>query len=434
MSDLTAVSLFAGIGGFDLALHKAGVHVAAAVELDPDCRGVLARHFPKTTLFDDVRKVTGGQIRAAGFVSERGIMAGGWPCQDLSIAGRRSGLGGARSGLFWEIVRLAGELRPRWLLLENVDDLLSSACPCPGDGSCVDNGRSVQCGKLFRDQWQPGVQHNPPGGVCRGGCMAVHGGAMGAVVGALEQLGYGLCWRVLDAQYAGVPQRRERLFFAGCLGDGAAPVQVLLEPESCEGDFAARGPAGQGHPRRAPGGAGGPGAVASTLQGGGRRGHRIDAEGAAGGHLVALPFALRGREDGSNIECGQPGPPAFTLRTPGGGSSHPMIAAFSENQRGEVLETSYSRQLTTGGGKPGQGYGAVRQGTAVRRLTPLERERLQGLPDDWTRWKLKDGRLVEQSDSARDRQTGNAVAVPVVAWITRRIAAVEAVSEARGAA
>ena len=251
MNGLTAVSLFAGVGGFDEALRRTGAHVAAAVEIDPECRGVLARHFPRTALFDDVRKVTGDQIRAAGFVPERGIMAGGWPCQDLSIAGRRSGLGGARSGLFWEVVRLAAELRPRWLLLENVDDLLSSACPCPGDGTCVGNGRSVRCGKLFRDQWQPGVQHNPPGGACRGGCMDVHGGAMGAVVGALEQLGYGLCWRVLDAQYAGVPQRRQRLFFVGCLGDGAAPVEVLLEPESSEGDFAARSETRPGRfPRR----------------------------------------------------------------------------------------------------------------------------------------------------------------------------------------
>jgi DNA (cytosine-5)-methyltransferase 1 len=89
----------------------------------------------------------------------------------------------------------------------------------------------------------------------------------------------------------------------------------------------------------------------------------------------------------------------------------------SENQRGEVLETPYSRQLTTGGGKPGQGYGAVRQDTDVRRLTPRECERLQGFPDDWT---------AGQSDAARYRQLGNAVAVPVAAWITARLTAREA--------
>ena len=91
----------------------------------------------------------------------------------------------------------------------------------------------------------------------------------------------------------------------------------------------------------------------------------------------------------------------------------------------------------TGGSKARLGYGeiptslsctqatGVQLASGVRRLTPKERERLQGFPDDWTRWRLQGGRMVEQSDSARDRQTGNSVAVPVVAWITRRIAAVE---------
>lgn len=106
----------------------------------------------------------------------------------------------------------------------------------------------------------------------------------------------------------------------------------------------------------------------------------------------------------------------------------PDVAGVSENQRGEVLETPYSRQLTTGGGKPGQGYGAVRQDAAVRRLTPMECERLQGFPDDWTRW-LDDG--TEQSDSARYRRCGNAVAVPVVQWIADGVVAVD---RARGGA
>ncbi len=456
MSDLTAVSLFAGIGGIDRALKLAGVHVAAAVEIDPDCRGVLACHFPETALFNDVTEVTGDQLRAAGFVPGRGILAGGFPCQDLSVAGRRAGLAGARSGLFWHIMRLADDLRPRWLLLENVPGLLSAVCSCPGDGTCAANGRAVRCGAVEkrsgRPVFVPGTPHTPDGGTCAGGCMERHGGAMGTVLGALGERGYGFAYRVLDAQFFGVPQRRERVFIVGCLGNRAAPVQVLHEPESSERDHAAGRRPGQGTSAAAGGG------VVSTLQGGGRRGYRIDAEGAAGGHLVAVPVALRGREGGSAIESGEPGDPMFTLRTPGGGSSHPMVAmAFnpqtggskarlgygemptalsctqstgvvygvSENQRGEVLETPYLHQLTTGGGKPGQGYGAIRQGMAVRRLTPLERERLQGFPDDWTRWRIQDGRLVEQSDSARDRQTGNAVAVPVAAWITRRIAAVE---------
>src|SRR5580693_5517383 len=89
---LTAVSLFAGIGGFDLAFERAGVEVAAAVEIDPACRAVLARRFPQTTLFPDVSEVTGDQLRTAGLVPGRGILAAGWPCQGNSVAGHRRGM------------------------------------------------------------------------------------------------------------------------------------------------------------------------------------------------------------------------------------------------------------------------------------------------------------------------------------------------------
>lgn len=96
--------------------------------------------------------------------------------------------------------------------------------------------------------------------------------------------------------------------------------------------------------------------------------------------------------------------------------SPPPVVAFSENQRGEVVESEAAHQLTTGGGKPGQGYPAVREGMQVRRLTPLECERLQGFPDGWT---------AELNDGARYRTLGNAVAVPVAHWIGKRMKEVE---------
>jgi DNA (cytosine-5)-methyltransferase 1 len=204
MTDLTAVSLFAGVGGFDLALQRAGVRVTAAVEIDPKARAVLAHHFPDTVLFSDVQEVTGHELRATGFIPERGIITGGFPCQDLSVAGRREGLAGARSGLFWEIVRLLDDLAPRWVVLENVPGLLSS------------NG----------------------------------GRDMGTVVGALADLGYGWTYRVLDAQHFGVPQRRRRVFIVAGRHLGApdltGPASVLLEPESVRGHLASSHTAGQG--------------------------------------------------------------------------------------------------------------------------------------------------------------------------------------------
>jgi DNA (cytosine-5)-methyltransferase 1 len=526
---LTAVSLFAGIEGFGLALERCGVNVTVSVEIDAECRGVIGRHFPGAKLFDDVRKVTANDLRAAGFVPARGILTGGFPCQDLSIAGRRAGLGGARSGLFWEIVRLADELSPRWLILENVPGLLSAVCSCPGDETCMDNGRAVRCGEYRtvpgesdaheRRRWFAHVPHTPKGGACPGGCMELHGGAMGTVLGALGNIGYGFAYRVLDAQFFGVPQRRERVFIVGCLGDWAAPVEILLDPEGCERNPAARGQAGADVAGTLGSRAGGSrttdldghGAyIAATLQAGSNgRGHRIDAEGAAGGHLIPMAYAVQDcrfmdkamnglgvsgdgapsytldttgvqsvaytlRSEGHDASDDGPGrqtlipvaatltsgahshgvsdpgrrseddvnlvaePMAFNPQTGGNfrlGYGHKPTAlsctqttgvAFSENQRGELVETPTAHQLTTGGGKPGQGYPAVRTATAVRRLTPLERERLQGFPDDWTRWRLDaSGNEVEQSDSARDRQTGNAVAVPVVEWIASRLVAAD---------
>ena len=136
--ELTHVDLFAGIGGFSVGFGRAGVNTVAAVEVDPYCRNVLTRRFPSVQIFNDVREVAGDQLRRAGFVPDSGVVTGGFPCQDLSCAGRGAGLGGERSALFWEIVRLLGELRPKWFVLENVPRLLSCllyTSPSPRDRS-----------------------------------------------------------------------------------------------------------------------------------------------------------------------------------------------------------------------------------------------------------------------------------------------------------
>jgi DNA-cytosine methyltransferase len=183
----TGVSLFAGIGGFDLAMERAGINVVATVEWDKHAQSVLARRFPNTKLYGDITGVTGEQLISAGFDPANGIITGGFPCQDLSVAGRRAGLSGSRSGLFWEICRLLDETKAQNFILENVPGLLSS-----------NEGRD-----------------------------------MGTVIRALEERGYSVAWRVLDAQHFGVAQRRRRVFIVGNLGDDwRTPAEILSIGES----------------------------------------------------------------------------------------------------------------------------------------------------------------------------------------------------------
>jgi DNA (cytosine-5)-methyltransferase 1 len=284
------VSLFDGIGGFPEAFRRVGVRTAVIVEIDKQAAGVAAGHFPDAAHFADIRKVTGADLLAAGFDPRTGRISAGFPCQDLSLAGRRAGLDGARSGLYFEIMRLVDEIqqltgvRPRWLVLENVPGLLSSVCPCPGGGIC--GKRNTACAN---------GPHTVPGGACgrrrggdRGRCVEIHGGAMGAVLGELAQRGYGYAYRVLDAQHFGVPQRRRRVVIVANSRDWHAPAEVLLEPQSSGGDSAPGRAQAARTARvlaRSAALAGG-GGTAPTIQGGGRRGYRVDAETAAGGGLV----------------------------------------------------------------------------------------------------------------------------------------------------
>ena len=188
---LTGVSLFAGVGGFDLAMQRKGVKVVASVEIDSKCNEVLAKHFPEATQFTDVTTVKGEDLINVGFNPSKGIITGGFPCQDLSVAGKRAGLAGERSGLFWEIARLVEETQTEYFLIENVPGLLTS-----------NKGRDF-----------------------------------GVVVGTMADLGYSLGWRVLDAQHFGVPQRRRRVFIVGRrTTDGTSIAEVLFKSNSLRGD------------------------------------------------------------------------------------------------------------------------------------------------------------------------------------------------------
>ena len=154
-------SFFAGIGGFDLGFQQAGLSPVFHCEIDPYCQVILKRHWPEVPLHGDITTLS------ASSVPDSDLWCGGWPCQDLSNANsQRAGLGGSRSGLFFDFVRLAEERKPKWLVLENVSGLLSA------DG----------------------------------------GTAFERVTDELEKIGYVGIWFTCNLLDAGHPQNRERVF------------------------------------------------------------------------------------------------------------------------------------------------------------------------------------------------------------------------------
>ena len=292
-------SLFTGIGGFDLAAERAGMEIAWQSEIDPYASKVLARHWPDTPNLGDIHGVADEAGRNVD------LLVGGFPCQSYSVAGGRGGLADDRGALWWEFHRLIREGQPAWVVGENVPGLLSSA-----------GGRDFA-----------------------------------TIIRSLVQLGYGVVWRVLDAQYFGVAQRRRRVFIVGHSGGRPRP-EVLALAEGLSGDSA------PGRSERT---------VASALtvnSAGGGGG--VDDNTAQANHLVTVG---------------------------------PLTSGMWRGPRG--TEAVDSKHL-------------VESKVGVRRLTPLETERLQGFPDGWTD-------IPGMSDRQRYRQTGNAVAVPVAEWIMRQM-------------
>jgi len=127
---LKSLDLFAGIGGFTLGFERAGIQTVAHCEIEPYPRKVLAERWPDVVSYDDVRTLTAARIHADGLAPN--LICGGFPCQDLSVSGRLAGMDGTRSGLWSEIARLIGELRPHYAVMENVANLLSGPASDPG--------------------------------------------------------------------------------------------------------------------------------------------------------------------------------------------------------------------------------------------------------------------------------------------------------------
>jgi DNA (cytosine-5)-methyltransferase 1 len=336
---MKVLSLFSGIGGFDLGFQRAGMEVVGMCEIDKHAQKILQRRFPDATLHTDVRKVS---------YERRSIdlICGGFPCQDLSVAGKRRGLDGERSGLWFEFARIIDEAEPAWVVIENVPGLFSS------------NG----------------------------------GHDFAVIVDWLAQRGYGVGWRVLDAQGFGLAQRRKRVFIVASFGSPRG-CTVLLEPEGLQ-----RNPKPSRAPRQGDTGAtqvGTRDGIARTITT-----HEGCTQFYDYSTLLPTWHATTDVSPTLRAEAKQ------SLMT-GDVNINAGLAIGINGQHGQwtpLFEQSHALSTTK--------VEQVASCIGVRRLTPTECERLQGFPDGWT-----DG----QADTQRYKQLGNAVAVPVAEWIGRRI-------------
>ena len=423
------LSVCSGIEAASVAWEPLGWEPVALSEIEPFPAAVLKHRWPKTPNLGDMTKYEQWNI-PSGSVD---LLVGGTPCQSFSVAGLRKGLHDPRGGLMLTFLEIARSLRPRWVVWENVPGVLSS------------NG-----GRDF-----------------------------GSFLGALGGLGYGWAYRVLDAQYTrvdgypgAVPQRRRRVFVVGCAGgDFSRAAAVLLEPEGVRGNPPTRRASRKGVAADAAGGF----EVCGTLSDGAHHGGGLNGQDAYTGRIQPVTFAApaigafsetqvagtlmkhNGAGPGETQNCAYVAFDTYnhatsdvsqTIKSPSGGANEsvgtvmqamdvmpmkkihgsggaganrnaivgkhgdPMFTLDVDSRHGVAQVIAPTRTHTT-------------QAMAVRRLTPVECERLQGFPDDYTRipWKKKSAE--ECPDGGRYKALGNSMAVNCMRWIGRRIELVE---------
>jgi DNA (cytosine-5)-methyltransferase 1 len=398
---LTYGSVCSGIEAATVAWHPLGWEPSFFSEIDQFPRSVLKHYYSNVPLHGDFTTIQNGDYAPIN------LLVGGTPCQSFSVAGLRGGMDDSRGNLALEYLALAARLRARWLVWENVPGVLS-----------VDGGR-----------------------------------AFGAFLGLLVKLGYGFAYRILDAQYCGVPQRRRRVFVVGYLGDWRRAAAVLFEKESLQWDSPPSREARQditgtvAARTRGGGGFGTDFDPAGGLQcfGGNNQASEIDVATACNAHggsgrmdfesetfvahalradgfdasedgpgrgtpLVPIAFDLRGREGGAMPEGAHD---TANIRSSSGGSSRSYVAG-TLNGSGAGMDRA--------SGQENEADFVVQSEIGVRRLTPQECERLQGFPDDYT---LVPYRSKPAKDGPRYKAIGNAMAVPCMAWLGLRIQMVE---------
>lgn len=424
---LTYGSVCSGIEAASIAWEPLGMRPAWFSEIEPFPCAVLAERWPEVPNLGDMTKIAASI--AANEVAAPDLLVGGTPCQAFSIAGPRRGLADKRGQLtlaYVELVnaidysRIRQGLPPAIFCWENVPGVLSSkdnAFGCllaglAGEDEPFEPGLRPERGKKSTFwRWDKKARKHYP-----------KWPQSGCVVGRQRKL----AWRVLDAEYFGVPQRRHRVFVVGGAGEGFDPETVLFEFDSVRRDTPPSREARQ---------------VVAPITANGAGASGADPRDAQTGHLIVMAHGQGGAEINTTGNA-----PTLTCNHEAPIVIHDTLA-FAENNRGEVrLQAGDGRltgPLSAGGGKPGQGYPAIVSGMAVRRLTPLECERLQGFPDFHTLIPAnKRNTLIADelaylrehfpdmpeeeahrlaADGPRYKALGNSMAVPVMRWIGKRI-------------
>jgi DNA (cytosine-5)-methyltransferase 1 len=369
------VELFCGIGGFRLGLERASpvFKTVWANDIDKYACRVYRRHWNDGTLREgDVRQVDAGEI------PDHELLTAGFPCQSFSVAGKRKGFEDTRGSLFFEIARIVEVKRPELLLLENVRGLLSN-----------------QGGHTFL-----------------------------RILQTLDDLGYDVEWQVLNSKHFGVPQNRERVFIIGHLrGTGSGEIFPITEGFEVAGEGAEgpeepavncidgnywKGPDkhGQrtliidGHHRKLT-------REMGTLTG---------RENRKGTNWLVVADRTRTREGkGRNLES----PKEYANSLTGVAKDNLILKAVS---KGIMLLDGHPDGRPRTCLRAGRALDLAFDGVKTRRLTPVECERLQGFPDDWTRWGLDaGGKEATLSDTQRYKLLGNAVTVNVVEFLGRKL-------------
>jgi len=388
-------SVCSGVEAATVAWHDLGWEPQFFSEFDAFPSAVLNHHYPDVPNFGDMTKYKEWNLNEKSI----DLLVGGTPCQSFSISGLRKGLGDERGNLMLEYLRMADEFKPKWIVWENVVGVLSS------------NG-----GRDF-----------------------------GTFLTALGKIGYGFAYRVLDAQYFGVPQRRRRVFVVGCLGDWRSAGKVLFESESLSGNPP---PSREEGERVAP-------TVTRGAPFSSTGNERVETEAyvtfarVGHGHYsdkndIASTVRARDYKDASDLITFSPQNSASnglsvskhtvpTLQTTKQSAVAIPIHDQATRYSGKRGEKRDGKGNGLGIGKDGAPMNTLTRGDRhavsydmkVRRLTPRECERLQGFPDDWTKieWRGKKPELCP--DSLRYKAMGNSMAVPVMRWIGQQIKQVE---------